>query len=71
VVVLSEDEKAASYVEYSAIADTPGVSPGFLLQLAETATTVRMQDGKTLRLDREEDARAANNPPSSSCTRTP
>jgi hypothetical protein len=47
----SEDEKAAIYGEYKAIAETPGVSPGLLLQPAETATTVRMQDGKTLTTD--------------------
>jgi hypothetical protein len=33
------------------IAETPGVSPGLLLQPAEMATTVRMQDGKTLTTD--------------------
>jgi hypothetical protein len=47
----SEDEKAAIYGEYKAIAETPGVSPGLLLQPAETATTVRMQDGKPLITD--------------------
>jgi hypothetical protein len=47
----SEDEKAAIYGEYKAIAETPGVSPGLLLQPAEMATTVRMQDGKTLTTD--------------------
>jgi hypothetical protein len=47
----SEDEKAAIYGEFKAIAETPGVSPGLLLQPAEMATTVRMQDGKTLTTD--------------------
>jgi hypothetical protein len=47
----SEDEKAAIYSEFGAIAETPGVTPGLLLQPAETATTVRMQDGKTLTTD--------------------
>jgi hypothetical protein len=47
----SEDEKAAIYTDYKVIAETPGVSPGLLLQPAEMATTVRMQDGKTLTTD--------------------
>jgi hypothetical protein len=47
----SEDEKAAIYGEYKAIAETPGVTPGLLLQPATTATTVRAQDGKTLTTD--------------------
>jgi hypothetical protein len=47
----TEDEKAAIYAEYKAIAETPGVSPGLLLQPAATATTVRIQDGKTLTTD--------------------
>jgi hypothetical protein len=47
----SEDEKAAIYADYKVIAETPGVSPGLLLQPAEMATTVRMQDGKTLTTD--------------------
>jgi hypothetical protein len=47
----SEDEKAAIYSEFQSIADTPGVTPGLLLQPAETATTVQMEDGKTLVTD--------------------
>jgi hypothetical protein len=46
-----EDEKAAIYGEFQAIAQTPGVTPGLLLQPAEVATTVRMQDGQTLTTD--------------------
>jgi hypothetical protein len=46
-----EEEKAAIYGEYKAIAETPGVSRGLLLQPAAMATTVRMQDGKTLTTD--------------------
>ena len=34
-----------------AINETPGVSPGVQLRPAETATTVRAQDGKTLTTD--------------------
>jgi hypothetical protein len=47
----SEDEKAAIYGEYRAIAATPGVTPGLLMQPAQTATTVRMRNGKTLTTD--------------------
>jgi hypothetical protein len=46
-----EDEKAAINGEFQAIAQTPGVTPGLLLQPAEVATTVRMQDGQTLTTD--------------------
>jgi hypothetical protein len=47
----SEDDKAAILGEYKALAATPGVSPGLLLQPPEMATTVRMQDGKTVTTD--------------------
>jgi hypothetical protein len=48
---LSEDEKKAVAAGYQAINETPGVSPGLQLQPTETATTVRVQDGKTLTTD--------------------
>jgi hypothetical protein len=48
---LSEDEQKAIYDAYRAINETPGVTPGLQLQPAETATTVRVQDGKTLTTD--------------------
>jgi hypothetical protein len=48
---LSEDEKGAIYGAYKAIGETPGVSPGLQLQPPETATTVRVQDGRTLTTD--------------------
>ena len=48
---LSEDEQNAVYGSYQAINRTPGVSPGQQLQEPETATTVRVQDGKTLTTD--------------------
>ncbi len=48
---LSEDEQKAVYVAYKAINETPGVSPGLGLGPPETATTVRVQDGKTLTTD--------------------
>jgi hypothetical protein len=48
---LSEDEQNAVYSAYKAINETPGVSPGVQMQPPETATTVRVQDGKTLATD--------------------
>ena len=48
---LSEDEQSAVYAAYQAIKETPGVSPGLQLQPPEAATTVRVQDGKTLTTD--------------------
>ena len=48
---LSEDEQKAVYADYQAINQTPGVTPGLGLRAAETATTVRVQDGKTLTTD--------------------
>ena len=48
---LSEDEQKAVYGAYQAINQTPGVTPGVQMQPPETATTVRVQDGKTLTTD--------------------
>ena len=48
---LSEDEQKAIMGEYFAISETPGVTGGNQLQPPETATTVRVQDGKTLTTD--------------------
>ncbi len=48
---LSEDEKGAVYAAYQAINETQGVSPGLQLAPPETATTVRVQDDKTLTTD--------------------
>jgi hypothetical protein len=48
---LSEDEQKAIYAAYQAVNETPGVSPGVWMQPPETATTVRVQDGKTLTTD--------------------
>jgi hypothetical protein len=45
---LSEDEQKAVYADYQAINETPGVTPGLGLDAPETATTVRVKDGKTL-----------------------
>jgi hypothetical protein len=48
---LSADEQNAVYTAYKAINEAPGVSPGLQLQPPEAATTVRVQDGKTLTTD--------------------
>jgi hypothetical protein len=48
---LSKDEQGAVFAAYQAINETPGVTPGHGLQPPETATTVRVQDGKTLTTD--------------------
>ena len=48
---LSEDEQKAVFADYQAINQTPGVTSGQQLGEPETATTVRVQDGKTLTTD--------------------
>jgi hypothetical protein len=49
---LSEDEQKAIYADYRAINETPGVTPASAqMQPPEMATTVRVQDGKTLTTD--------------------
>jgi hypothetical protein len=48
---LSETEQNAVYAAYKAINETPGVTPGLALADPETASTVRVQDGKTLITD--------------------
>jgi hypothetical protein len=48
---LSEEEQKAVFSDYQAINQTPGVSPGLQLEPPEMATTVRVQDGKTLTTD--------------------
>jgi hypothetical protein len=48
---LSEDEQKAVYADYQAINQTPGVIPGLGLDDPVTATTVRVEDGKTLTTD--------------------
>ena len=48
---LSEDEQKAVYADYQAINQTPGVTPGVWLDAPETATTVRIENGKTLTTD--------------------
>ena len=48
---LSDEEKGAVYADYQAINETPGMTPGERMQSPETATTVRVQDGRTLTTD--------------------
>ena len=48
---LSEDEQKAVYADYQAINENPGVTSGLQLDEPETATTVRVEDGKTLTTD--------------------
>src|SRR5271155_5935938 len=48
---LSEDERSAITGEYIAIGQAPGVAGGAQLQPTTTATTVRVQDGRTLTTD--------------------
>jgi hypothetical protein len=48
---LSGDEQQAVYTDYQGVNQTPGVTPGQWLDVPETATTVRVQDGRTLTTD--------------------
>jgi hypothetical protein len=48
---LSEVEQKEVFADYQALNQTPGVTPGLGLDTPETATTVRVQDGKTLTTD--------------------
>ncbi len=48
---LSEEEQKAVFADYQAINQTPGVTPGVQMEAPEMATTVRVQDGRTLTTD--------------------
>ena len=48
---LSEEEQSAVYADYQAINQTPGVTHGMQMEAPEMATTVRVQEGKTLVTD--------------------
>jgi hypothetical protein len=49
---LSAEEQGAVYADYQPINGTPGATPATVqMQPPETATTVRVQDGKTLTTD--------------------
>jgi hypothetical protein len=45
---LTSDEQHAVYADYKAINHTAGVTPGLPMGLPERATTVRVQDGRTV-----------------------
>jgi hypothetical protein len=45
---LPEEEQKQVYADYGALNETPGVTPGLPLALPQNATTVRVEDGKTL-----------------------
>jgi len=44
---LSDEEKGRVYAAYQELNETPGFTPGVRMQPPETATTVRVQDGRT------------------------
>jgi hypothetical protein len=48
---LSEEEQKQVYADYQAINEAPGVTPFPPLGPAENATTVRVEDGRTLITD--------------------
>jgi hypothetical protein len=48
---LSEEEQRADFAEYGAISELPGVQHDHQLQPVTTATTVRVEDGRTLTTD--------------------
>jgi hypothetical protein len=48
---LSEDEQKAVFADYQAINQNPNVTPGQQLDSPEVATTVRVEDGRTLTTD--------------------
>jgi hypothetical protein len=48
---LSQDEQKAVFADYQAINQTPGVTPGVQMDSPEVATTVRVEDGRTLVTD--------------------
>ena len=51
VAALPDDERNALYQAWGAVNRTPGITPGMELADPATATTVRVQDGKTLTTD--------------------
>jgi hypothetical protein len=48
---LSEEDQQAVFADYQTINENPGVTSGLQLDAPETATTVRVEDGKTLTTD--------------------
>jgi hypothetical protein len=48
---LSQEEQGKVYASYKALNETPGFTSGEGMEGPETATTVRVQDGRTLTTD--------------------
>jgi len=48
---LSEEEQQAVFADYKALNETAGVTPGVQMDEPETATTVRVEDGRTVTTD--------------------
>ena len=48
---LPDEEKREVYAAWKALNETPGVTPGLHMQPADAATTVRVEDGRTLVTD--------------------
>ena len=48
---LTEDEQRQVYADYQGVNSTPGVTPGVWMESPEMATTVRIEDGRTLATD--------------------
>jgi hypothetical protein len=48
---LPEETRQAVFADYQALNQTPGVTPGVGMAEPDTATTVRVQDGRTLTTD--------------------
>ena len=48
---LSPEQQGAIYAGYKEVNETPGMTPGQQMRAPETATTVRLQDGRTLTTD--------------------
>ncbi len=48
---LPEEEQKAVFADYQALNQTPGVTPGVQMDDPSTATTVRVEDGRTLTTD--------------------
>jgi hypothetical protein len=48
---LPEDEQKTIYADYQALNETAGVTPGVWMEPPELATTVRVENGRTLTTD--------------------
>jgi hypothetical protein len=48
---LPQEEQNRVFADYKALNETPGVTPGVQMDEPDTATTVRVQDGRTLTTD--------------------